>query len=440
MKKKLYLFYLLFITMLIVNTTLYVNANNNFDEFNDITFSMLAHEINEKFVSEFGHEFVQNHNRAVENAMLLRHSFIQNRQGQVMYPDYFGGMYIDESGNLVILILNMYERSMNVETFNYSLSEIIIMPASFSYNELNALWRFLGTQTIENASSWHVDTISNRVIVRLDYYNEENIDIFINNIIDSPMIVFEQFINKEYYYECFHYDRLIQSKEIYDNSAHLIEPLNTFITFQSGGQIMVRGRLYSIGYAATDANGRSGFVTVAHGPQHSERLQPGDNVYIRHANAWQRIGIVRQSRLQRTVDNSIVSPFRFNAAFVEIVPPHGFTVNFVPNQLLSGVRDPIVGEIVTIRGTNESGTLLTRQQRVTALNVTRTDLVPFVSIDATSTTPVVTGQNLVSGMSGGIVWFNSDLRNAGIIVSSCGLFCRAQLINNGVVGFNLTTP
>ncbi|MCL2576411.1 MAG: hypothetical protein FWE33_08245, partial [Defluviitaleaceae bacterium] len=78
------------------NTTAFGEISNQPDE-DFIAF----HNV---LVDEFGLEFANNYHVAIETANIIYDNFPRNRMGEIMYPDYFGGMYIDEFGVLNVLV------------------------------------------------------------------------------------------------------------------------------------------------------------------------------------------------------------------------------------------------------------------------------------------------------------------------------------------------
>jgi len=58
---------------------------------------------------------------------------------------------------------------------------------------LDALWTAdKKTAALENVDSYALDTINNRVEVRLRVYNEEEVARFLRTVLDAPEIVFVQ--------------------------------------------------------------------------------------------------------------------------------------------------------------------------------------------------------------------------------------------------------
>ena len=65
-------------------------------EFNDYIMDYLF--------SHYGEEFFVNQDIASATAELILSSFPQDRMGVIIFPEFYGGMYIDSYGNLVLLV------------------------------------------------------------------------------------------------------------------------------------------------------------------------------------------------------------------------------------------------------------------------------------------------------------------------------------------------
>lgn len=283
------------------NTTAFGEISNQPDE-DFIAF----HNV---LVDEFGLEFANNYHVAIETANIIYDNFPRNRMGEIMYPDYFGGMYIDEFGVLNVLVTQSSAVHMRQFDAVGVLSEFdemsvltvgqmqatVVRGVEFTYAEL---WRiqnllneiipphFETNPVAANARSWFIDVIGNRVVVELADYTLENIRGFKSYFINESAIVFAEFsgeMNLNFDVYTFH------SYETKNAFEAIFEPLN-IIWVRAGEQIVLsNGSSGSVGYSATRLGGR-GFVTAGH-------LGPGttsltDGVVVRNAFG-QRIGVVR---------------------------------------------------------------------------------------------------------------------------------------------------
>lgn len=143
---------------------------------------------------EFGAEFASNYFMSVEALNALKSSMPQDRFGNILYPSDFGGVYIDDQGVLVTLVVGT-----NTSRFDAALSGFevnIVREVDFSYGELRDTMDILRKTLLHNATDdiiangWYVDVKKNRVVVELVNYTPENIALFRNTVLDSPTLVF----------------------------------------------------------------------------------------------------------------------------------------------------------------------------------------------------------------------------------------------------------
>jgi len=155
-----------------------------------------------------------------ENADIIRSLFPRNKEGELIYPDFFGGIYIDSDHDLVIQIVKnnvpketadnyslfantlSVDKSANIEYVDYSFAEAAkVMTTITDYYRLNfpikvpALQNgvrvYLDSYTTDNVIAYYDDVIGNRVVVELRDYSEKKVAEFRNTVIDSPLIVFK---------------------------------------------------------------------------------------------------------------------------------------------------------------------------------------------------------------------------------------------------------
>lgn len=127
----------------------------------------------------------------------LMNSFPQSKStGDRVYPDYYGGAYINDEGRLVVYVtdLNKAPSLMSVDDNN----AIIYQECEYSYNELNDTmdtlneYKFsnLDSDIANNFNSYALLDKENRVEVRLDEFSEEKIQEFKDAVFDSDTIIF----------------------------------------------------------------------------------------------------------------------------------------------------------------------------------------------------------------------------------------------------------
>ncbi|MCL2400216.1 MAG: hypothetical protein FWC91_10820 [Defluviitaleaceae bacterium] len=162
------------------------------------------------FTSEFfsTHTYTHNETRKRNEMQSIRTKqsildfFYQNDLNQATYPYYFGGMYIDNNGNLVLLIAEPSIFDVDENFLLFAEKEgVSTRHVKFSYNELKAqsdvlrrLSNVEPSRSIINeiVNTWYIDIINNRVAVELTNLNQRQITRFKNNVIDSPMITFRE--------------------------------------------------------------------------------------------------------------------------------------------------------------------------------------------------------------------------------------------------------
>jgi len=189
--------------------------------------------ISNQFIYEFGEEFMNNLDTATAMADQIWESFPTNRAGHRMYPDAFGGTYIDAYGNLVLLIVS----------------------------------------DVANIDSASIDVINNRVNVYLIDVAECNVELFELLVMEHPSLVFIESLNLDVggyvAYECF--ENVYISEHNYERSvSQTVRPGNA-ITRSNGAR-------RSIGFRAS-FGGFNGFVTAAHG---DPPVQPSERFYFRN--------------------------------------------------------------------------------------------------------------------------------------------------------------
>ena len=201
MKKTKRILLILFVFVLIVSiSSVYLAFSDGTQEETEI----LSFE--EYMIERMGYEFFVNHTRAMYTIDSLYNSFPRNRLGQAIYPNNFGGMYIDGDGNLVVLIVGSpYESIVATaeadEMFSQFSEEVIIKDATFSFNELLAINDYItylfiyhrDNELIANIRSTDLDVINNRIALYLSIVSGCIMEGFKEDFIDSPVIVFRQY-------------------------------------------------------------------------------------------------------------------------------------------------------------------------------------------------------------------------------------------------------
>lgn len=189
-------------------------------------------------------------NRMVSN---IQNSFSQGstrgvESGELIYPENFGGMYINDKGELVVLVSEEVTEAVKA---SYALragsDKFNIESCEYSYNELNKVkseldkffldennWKLM--DELEWYSLWISDS-ENRVIVSMDC-KQDKIEKFKSLVSNSSLIKFEQSKGKPIGY-----------------STKVIRPAGMVTSIYGSG---------SVGYIAKKASGEVGIVTAGH--------------------------------------------------------------------------------------------------------------------------------------------------------------------------------
>lgn len=129
---------------------------------------------------------------AYKNAMKKLCS--QTRSGDVSYPDFYGGSYIDYDGNLVILIKEGYEGDAS-DLLGTNVDNVVIKNCKYSYNELLNVLNLIRKKAEEKneilfktTSMYGIDEESNSVNVVLYDKEQRLIDLFKAKIANSPVL------------------------------------------------------------------------------------------------------------------------------------------------------------------------------------------------------------------------------------------------------------
>ena len=171
----------------------------------------------------------------------------------VVYPDYYGGCYIDENNKLIVYMVGDTVRARS-SLLSLS-SNVILIRGDYSFQELNNIMNVIGDFSAKNPYNPIAENIAavslmdkqNNILVRLYDCSKEKIDEFKANVVNSSAIYFEK-------------------QE---------EPLQTYETVSPGSSIYCNGS-FSLGYRV-NKNGTEGFITAAHGVNEGQFILIGSN-------------------------------------------------------------------------------------------------------------------------------------------------------------------
>lgn len=147
-------------------------------------------------------------NTITEIESLINKTSLENSFGK-SYPNYLGGLYINNSDEVVIQIVKNKIPNKLTAKEEYNLySNIISLDKSskieyvdYSYNEINEVMRILESYYTANyytgnIEAFYDDITNNRIVVELKKYSQDEINKFKRDIIDSDLIYFIE--SKEY--------------------------------------------------------------------------------------------------------------------------------------------------------------------------------------------------------------------------------------------------
>ena len=286
-------------------------------------------EIEDYLVKELGENYklkLEKNEKSVKNAQNLEKEFVTDEKGSTIYPDYFGGMYIDKDDQLVVQIVKSKLSASDTEKYSKLINDANKEYVQYSYRELKdihdkVLNYFLNDNKLVNITGVSIDVLSNRVIVELKEKSEDTINVFRENIIDSALIEFEQGQNFE-----------------------AVANLNPGASY-GWCSFAYRARL----------SGRNGIVTAAH------CVNSGQSLSFGTVKKWQRSGSIDAAWIETnssntptntlnskppfsnitTISTSVVTSFYPGQAVAKLGGATGFTVGSVTNGSYSGTVDGI---------------------------------------------------------------------------------------------------
>jgi hypothetical protein len=157
----------------------------------------------EEALSRFSSDYLQKQSVSNSYYEKLMASYPDSKSGEKIYPDSYGGAFIDNAGNLVI-----YEAGSDSQRLKASkeiektigTSDFKIIPAKYSYNELLKVMDTLNAKVFAdtkssiatNVLSFYLSDMENCIVVELKDNGKNQIALFEKNILASPTIKFEK--------------------------------------------------------------------------------------------------------------------------------------------------------------------------------------------------------------------------------------------------------
>jgi streptogrisin B len=132
----------------------------------------------------------------------LMDSFEKTETDELIYPDYYGGAYINDNGNLVVCAVaeNAKEQKAALKSIQEDVgsSDFEVKYVTYSYNALEEMMELLNeykqnnpdSQITKNSFGHYLSDRDNTIVVELSDVNDEMISLFQKEVTDSPMITF----------------------------------------------------------------------------------------------------------------------------------------------------------------------------------------------------------------------------------------------------------
>lgn len=193
----------------------------------------VAKELEKNYGKNYKEVLSKNY-EASEKAEKITNNMLKTKSVENNYPDYYGGMYINDNQDLVIKIVKSKRESEKL----FAAEEVLFEYVEHSYNELdevnNIIIDYFGTHDVKDNKlvANYIDIYKNKVIVELENNTKEEQDWFMKNIINSKLIEFKKGVRH----------------------------VTTARTYNAGANI---NDACSVGYRAK-LSGKEGFITVGH--------------------------------------------------------------------------------------------------------------------------------------------------------------------------------
>lgn len=254
------------------------------------------------------------------------------------FPDYYGGAFINDENELVVLLKEEEAATSEAINLKTSMESLKYQLCEHSYNELkelldNITHKLSTSDSIaQNICMLGIDEMKNRVVIFTSGNIEESEMRFKHDIIDSPMLTFRQVDNSDFD---------VAIKKI-NNQERIQSPMRYSLPgeIKYGQQIIIKtsDTTYSnatLGYCV----GRSLFNRMYLTAGHAGSV--GDTVYNKW---WEPIGIITESKYNESkVDAALITPF-------EDIVSYGKLANFDNLELSIDTLLPPVGYQVAVCG------------------------------------------------------------------------------------------
>lgn len=307
----------------------------------------------QKSIDKYGKAFMQKQTEAYLNYEKLMDAYRKSSgntdEEEMVYPEYYGGSYTDDDGNLVIYKVketsvsakqktvasaNVYKKLENtIENDNFILQEV-----DHSYNELNDVMDQLNdykltedNEIAHNFNAFWLSDEENCIFVELSDFNEASVQAFKENVCDSDVIKFKE------------------------SSGEAEAETN----INAGRKIETSSAYASVGYRVK-RNGNVGFVTAAHLGNVDTNISVNGTV----------VGKIKKRQRSGSVD----------AAFVRVTNDDYTPTNTLQgttNKLSTTISEPGAGTVINKLGASTgatTGKVLSTNATLTVDGITHTNL------------------------------------------------------------------
>lgn len=355
----------------------------------------------------------------------LRKSTDSKEKTRLNYPDYYGGSYLNEDGELVVLVKpTATEEELHSLRDISENDELIYEAAEFSYSELCKMIH----NAMEYVNSHKTEDYSNDICSCSLNDKDNRIEVTIYNLTDKKIAYFRDKISDSDAFYFVNAEKNTYSDKFSASTKNETNNEGSNILVKAGSPINSMGKKISMGFPAYRdiTSGRQyGFVTCAH------NLSDNNPIFYEVNEQPQGvIGTVQMRRLGGAYDVSFVNT---NAGYTASRAIDKTLYSLIPSN--DEIAYPVYGRTVYAN---------TRHNTDTQGYINSTNFCGSVSHDSSGTNTTYY-ENLVKttipvtyGASGGLLSsqgpFIGDRVQEGIFVSSCennqSLVCSAHNIVN----------
>lgn len=288
-------------------------------------------KVKEYLIKEYGENYKQiisKNEESVEKARKIESTFSKKNNGTVEYPNYVGGLFINENDNLVIQLVEKEVSNLKSDYLKqFSVDDSInVEYVKNSYEDLKnvhdkILNYFINKNKEGYITGLYIDVIKNRVVVELKENNEESIKKFKDLVIDSPMVIYD-------------------NERVFSDIASA----NPGGTFTSSSNLRC-----SWGYRAKTSSGETGMISAGHCFTGNGASVSGIGTVKKWKNsgsvdaAWVQTSSGTNTLAQKppfsnetTVSTSVITSFYTGQKIAKLGQTTGYTTGSVTNPSYTG--------------------------------------------------------------------------------------------------------